>query len=73
MSARQKSDPRLKNISSIIRDSLKRADINLPNSAALSTAEEIFQGLFGLGSCTWGCKEGCKRGCKDGCKNTQKE
>ncbi|NUO08878.1 MAG: hypothetical protein HUU08_09425 [Candidatus Brocadia sp.] len=71
MPTKKKVEPRLKLISLILKDSLERAGIDLPNSVAISTAGEIMQGVD-LGDCREGCKEGCKDGCKDGCQNSSK-
>lgn len=69
MSPREKTDPRLRLISLILKDSLRRAGIDLPDTVSISTADEIIQGgsLFG-----WGCGNSCKEGCKKACKNSQK-
>lgn len=71
MPTKKKVEPRLKLISLILKDSLGRAGIDLPNNVAISTAGEIMQGVD-LGDCREGCKEGCKDGCKDGCQSVQK-
>lgn len=71
MPAAKKVEPRLRTISLILKDSLERAGIDLPNSVAVSTAGEIIQGIE-LGDCRDGCKEGCLEGCKDGCQSAQK-
>ncbi|NUO08876.1 MAG: hypothetical protein HUU08_09415 [Candidatus Brocadia sp.] len=70
----KKTDPRLKIISLILKDSLERAGIDLPDTVSVSTADEIIQesDLFGWG-CGSSCKEGCKKACKDWCKNSQKQ
>ncbi|MCF6155267.1 MAG: hypothetical protein E3K36_08435 [Candidatus Brocadia sp.] len=71
MPVKKKVEPRVRTISLLLKDSLGRAGIDLPNNVAISTAGEILQGID-LGDCREGCKEGCKDGCKDGCQSNQK-